>query len=520
VRTLLTLFLLYFAAGKLGLSMASLHASASPVWPPTGIALAAALLLGPGVWPAILAGAFLVNLSTEGNAATSLGIALGNTLEALVGAGLVTRFAGGRRAFEHPRDVFRFVALAGLLATSISATLGVTSLSLGGYAAWEVYGPIWLTWWLGDLGGAVVVAPALLLWFGQPRPRWRRAQRAEALALAAAVGAAGAVVFGDLLFPGPPYALKYLCLPLSIWAAFRFGPRETATVALLVSALATWAILRSTLPGPSANQELLLVQLFTAVLGVTSLALAAVVSERRDALAALERQARELARSNAELDRFAHVVSHDLRAPLRAISSLASWLLEDCREILPETSREHLELLDERARRMTRLVQGVLEYSRAGAEPASFKPVDPRALVEEVLDSLGPPPNLDVRIEGPLPWVECDRTQLAQVFQNLIANASEHLGKPRGELVVSCRERERELEFTVRDDGVGIAPADLERLLRADPPAGSGGLRNGLAIARLLVERQGGSLRLSSAPGLGTTACFTLPKRTEGAGWH
>src|SRR5512145_1297856 len=102
----------YFAAGKLGLSLAFLHASASPVWPPTGIALAAFLVLGPRVWPAILAGAFLVNVTTAGSAATSLGIAAGNTLEGALGALLVERFAGGRRAFDRPQDVFRFVALA------------------------------------------------------------------------------------------------------------------------------------------------------------------------------------------------------------------------------------------------------------------------------------------------------------------------------------------------------------------------------------------------------------------------
>ena len=168
--TLLAITAVYFAAGKLGLSLALVHASASAVWPPTGIALAAFLLLGRSVWPAIFAGAFLVNVTTAGSPATSLGIAVGNTLEAWAGAELVRRFAGGAAAFDRPRDVWRFFALAGLVATAISPTIGVTSLCLAGFASWSEYAAVWLTWWLGDIGGAVVVAPALVLWAQGPWP--------------------------------------------------------------------------------------------------------------------------------------------------------------------------------------------------------------------------------------------------------------------------------------------------------------------------------------------------------------
>ena len=173
VVTLLALAAIYVAAGKLGLSLALLHESASAVWPPTGIALAAFLLLGRSAWPAIFAGAFLVNLTTAGNLATSLGIAVGNTLEGLVGAELVRRYGGGRASFDRPGDVFRFFALAGLAATAVSPSIGVTSLCLGGYASWADFERLWLTWWLGDAGGAVVVAPVLVLW-AQPPSRLGR----------------------------------------------------------------------------------------------------------------------------------------------------------------------------------------------------------------------------------------------------------------------------------------------------------------------------------------------------------
>src|SRR5256885_11675126 len=155
---------LYFVAGKIGLSLALIHPSASAIWAPSGIALAALLLMGVRVWPAIFVGAFLVNETTAGSLATSLSIATGNTLEAVVGSFLVTRFAHGRKCFDQVGAIFKFAALAGLCSTTVSATFGVTSLSLAGFASWTEYGSIWLTWWLGDATGVLVIAPPLILW--------------------------------------------------------------------------------------------------------------------------------------------------------------------------------------------------------------------------------------------------------------------------------------------------------------------------------------------------------------------
>src|SRR5260370_11096219 len=159
----------YFAAGKLGLKLAFVNASATAVWPCTGIALAAFLILGYRVWPAILTGAFLVNLTTAGSVATSMGIAVGNTLEGVVGCYLVTRFAGGQHSFERAQDVFKFALLAGMVSTAVSATVGVTTLALGGFADWAMYGAISSTWWLGDSVCAGIVTPLLLLWRETPR---------------------------------------------------------------------------------------------------------------------------------------------------------------------------------------------------------------------------------------------------------------------------------------------------------------------------------------------------------------
>ncbi len=288
----------YFAAGKLGLRMAFDNPSASPVWAPTGLALVAFLVLGYRVWPAIYLSAFLVNVTTAGSAATSLCIAAGNTLEAGVGAWLVDAFAGGRGAFQRARDFFRFALLAAVLSTTISATCGVTSLALGGFVDWARYGSVWLTWWLGDAAADLVVAPFALLWSTNPRMRWRPRRALEAGLLLLSLVLLGAIVFGGF-FPSPvkDYPLEFVCIPLLIWAAFRFGPREVAAAVVVLSATAIWGTLRGLGPfvRSTRNESLLLLQAFMGVIALTSLALAAVVSERRTA----ERRLRRLAVTDA-----------------------------------------------------------------------------------------------------------------------------------------------------------------------------------------------------------------------------
>jgi PAS domain S-box-containing protein len=308
----------YLAAGKLGLMLASVHPSATAVWAPTGIALAAFLRLGHGAWPAIFCAAFLLNATTAGSIATSLGIAAGNTLEAAVGARLVMRFAPASPAFSRPADVYAFTALAALVSPAVSAVFGVTSLALGGYARWADYGAIWATWWLGDAAGALIVAPPLLLWSaGRPRP-WRGRRRlAEALVMLLVVVAVGRAVFSDWL-PPPVQRLEFLGMPALVWVAFRFGQREAATATLVMSALAIWGTVQGVGPfaGASANAALLSLQAYMSIITLTALVLAAAVDDRRRADLARLGEARDRVRAHEALEK-----SEELH---RAIAELAS----------------------------------------------------------------------------------------------------------------------------------------------------------------------------------------------------
>jgi diguanylate cyclase (GGDEF)-like protein len=279
----------YFVAAKLGLRLAFVNASATAVWAPTGIALAALLIFGYDVWPGVFVGAFAANLFTAGNLTTSVGIALGNTLEGLAGAWLVTRFAGGARALQRTRDTIKFACLAGVVSTTVSPTIGVTCLALNGFAAWRDYGPIWSTWWLGDCVGNLVVAPALLLWSGSPRIHLARedtARTIEAAALIVCLGGVSWALFGGLL-PADftHYPLEFLCVPVLLWAAYRFRPRGAAAATLLLAGFALWGTRYGYGPFStrSPNVSLILMQTFIGFSSLLSLTFASVVAERRQA---------------------------------------------------------------------------------------------------------------------------------------------------------------------------------------------------------------------------------------------
>src|ERR1700738_1496158 len=153
----------YFVLAKIALALALIHPSASTIWPPTGFALAAIVLWGYRTWPAIFLAAMIVN-ATTGSIGTAMSIATGNSLEALVGAALINVWSNGRDTFSTSHTVAKFTVICVVLATPISATVGMTSLAIAGYAEWSNFANIWLTWWLGNMIGALVVTPVVVLW--------------------------------------------------------------------------------------------------------------------------------------------------------------------------------------------------------------------------------------------------------------------------------------------------------------------------------------------------------------------
>jgi diguanylate cyclase (GGDEF)-like protein/PAS domain S-box-containing protein len=297
-----TVATLYVLTGKLGFLVAMPPGNVTAVWAPSGIALAAVLLLGYRIWPGIWLGSFWVNtwfftsffhFSAEG-VATSASIAVGSTLQALLGAYLIRRFIGAGSPMDRAPDIFKFTGIE-MASCLVAATFGVTSLGLGGFTPWADYLYTWLTWWLGDLVGIMIVAPLLLSWY---RISWisrKPRQLVEALFLLVLLGVDGQIVFGDSLYAGSAqHLLAYTLIPLVAWVAFRFEQSGVTLATLIVSGIAIWGTAQGF--GPYAretlNESLLLLQAFLGVVALTGLILAAAVSERKRSEEALRQSGR------------------------------------------------------------------------------------------------------------------------------------------------------------------------------------------------------------------------------------
>ena len=283
--------LAYFLTARLGLLLAMPGGHVTPVWPPTGIALAAVLLLGRRVWPGIWLGSFGANLLDFLRApepavfnafAVSAAIGAGAALAALIGEFLLRRYVGAESPLERVRNVSTFMAVGGVFSCLVSATNGVLALGVGGYMPWSAYAQTWLTWWLGDTAGVFVVTP-LFLARGRPgRGRGWRHWLEGAVCFSLLVMMAYLIfIQGDIPFtPGRPFT--FLLIPFLVWPAVRFGQRGAAVAALLIALPAVWGTAHGY--GPfhldTRNESLLVLELFLSVVTLTALCVAAVVTER------------------------------------------------------------------------------------------------------------------------------------------------------------------------------------------------------------------------------------------------
>jgi len=512
------LAIVYGIAGKLSLELAFLAPSASPVWPPAGIAVAALLVLGYEVWPAIFIGAFFVNLTTAGNFITSLCIAGGNSLEALCGAWLITRYAHGVRVFDRAQDVFKF-ALIAAVSDCLSASIGPTSLALAGFVKWSSYGAVWLTWWLGDMTGYLIIAPAVLLWWIRPRWGENRSRTWEYVCLLLLLTGLGFFVFGKW-FDGfiQDYPLSFICGPAILWTAFRFTQRETITAIIILAAIALWGTLSGY--GPyrthALNQSLLVLQAWTIVMTLTSMTLAAAMAERRRAEAALET-------ANKTKDNFLAMLSHELRTPLTPVLALVDLLEgEDGQSV---QSQANLAVIRRNIQLESRLIDDLLDLTRIARGKLKLErmPIDAHDAIAQAIEMCrteAEAKQLELRIDlgARVSHVMGDPAKFQQIIWNLIHNAIKFTPK-NGEISVSSfNNGEETLVIAVRDTGIGIAPEQVGRIFHAFEQGDEsfqrrhGGLGLGLAISRAIAEAHDGSLDAQSdGQNRGATFRLTMP---------
>lgn len=280
--------LVYLGAARIGLDLPVAHGVVTPVWIPTGISVVAAVLLGLRVWPAIAAGAFLANLISGVGPGVAAAIAVGNTGEAVLAA-LMLRRAGFDPGLDRVKDIFALVVLGGLVAPTVSATVGISSLIFGGRLTPDRFASEWMLWWFGDVMGAVLVAPAVFAWAAAIRDRARVQRPLEAVLLTVSLGAVSAWVF-----LGGSWKYPYLLFPLLVWAALRFRQLGGATAILLVSVIAVVGTLEGSVPigGVTAVQSVQILQALLGVVGVSTLLIGATLAERGSVESELVRRER------------------------------------------------------------------------------------------------------------------------------------------------------------------------------------------------------------------------------------
>ena len=529
VLVLAGLAVAYWVAGKLGLQLAFVHPSATAVWPPTGLTLAALLLFGYRVWPGIFLGAYLVNISTAGSMATSLGIAVGNTLEGLVGAYLVNRFANGRNVFDRPQDVFSFALLAGLVSTSVSATIGVTSLSLGGYVDWANYGAIWLTWWLGDAAGDLILAPLLILWGTRLTAPWHWDQVLEMAALGLLIVLVGQAVFGGFPFDeSQKYPLEFLCLPLLIWTAFRFGQREAATATFLIAGIALWGTLRGS--GPFArgtpHESLLLLQAFMGTSAMIAMSVVAAVSKYRQMEVVCGEEQRQSQKMET-IGRLAGGIAHDFNNVLTVIGRCSEMLMDT--GSLRGANRRAIEEIAQATRRASSLTAQLLAFShRQLVQPITLNLNEAVSNMESMLRRLiGTDIVLRTVLAPSLGPVQADPSQVDQLLLNMVVNARDAMPQG-GRLTIETANVELDEAFVrknagsrpgshvmmaVTDTGVGMDGATKARIFEAFFTTKGPGKGTGLGLATVyeIVKQSGGYIAVDSEPGSGTMFKMYFP---------
>ncbi len=532
---LVAIGVIYFALAKGGLALASIHPSATPIWPPTGVALAAVLLWGYRTWPAIFTAAVIVNATTAGSVATAIAIATGNSLEAVVGAYLINRWSSGCNTFSRPNSVAKFALICFVIATPISASIGLTSLATAGYIERTNFANAWVTWWLGDVTGALVIAPVIVLWASSPYHAFNRKEFLETVGVLATAAAVGLIAFSPLIGQTPSRnPLGFLAILPMLWAALRRGPRDTATVALVLAGITIWGTLTGGGPFTTAdlNVSFLLVLMFLISITVPSLLLSADVEVRKKAEESLRRAQIELERkvaertqelelANAAKSRFLAMASHDLRQPLHALGLFVAQL----RTPLKSGERtKTIERIDATRKEMDEMFNSLLDISRLDAGILTPKITEfpiARLLqkIETRFDQATREKGLRLRVRRSDAWVRSDAMLLERILLNLVSNAVRYT--LRGGIIVGCRRRGEMLRIEVWDSGPGIPEDQKQNIfgeffqLPAPERNRYGGLGLGLAIVdrlRVLLNHQ---IDLASTVGRGSRFAILVPMADE-----
>lgn len=539
--TIIGVAVVYYVAAVASLLLALGTTNASPVWPPSGIALAAVLMFGRRVWPGILAGAFAANIvvfiahraaSVWVMAATSMGIAIGSTLGVLAAGVLLRRWLGTAQPLNRAEGASRFIG-AVLLTCGLSSVIGPMCVGMARIVPWEMFWTVWFTRLLGEATGMLLLGAVFLAWWRPPEWKAYARRWPEITGLIAALVAAGLITFGGWLMPpNTHYPLTYLPFPLLLWAMFRFDPRISSGAILVVSGIAVWGTVQGN--GPFArgtvNESLLLLQSFVGVTSVSTLVAGAVVTERRD----LTTEIRTL---NSTLEQHVGERTAELAAANEQLHTLSRRLL-----VAQESERRRIarELHDDVGQAITASQLRLRALQRRPAiEPFTGELEENVRVLEQALErvrdlSLDLRPSMldDLGLVSALRWYTSHQAQLAglrpvfraepmedrldpalesacfRIAQEAVTNVVRHAQAKK--ITVELGRENGELHLLVRDDGVGFDVGAVRQ----------SGVRDSLGLLGMeeRVSLVGGRVEFRSALQHGTEVHVWLPVHRPLAG--
>ena len=509
----------YFIAARLSLNLALVHGQVTPIWPPTGIAVVALLVIGRRAWVAIAVAAFAVNLPIGPSLLGAAVITVGNTLAPFVSVELLRR-VHFHLELDRLRDAVAVIVLGALGGMTISATIGSSVLVIAGAVPTTGFWATWAVWWTGDAMGVLLVAPLLLSLLVGPRLQgihWRPALELAGLLLVTAVV--------SFLLLQNQLDLEYLVLPLIMVAAFRFRLPGAAPAALIASGVAIWSAIHGV--GPFFNETMLekmvTLQVFNVSVALASLLLASFVDtrERKEEMSRLYLATRSASEAKTQ---FLHMAAHELRTPISVVGGYLAILSDGSLGQPPAAWSRPLEVLTAKVGELNTIVNDLLEASRIEAKAMTHRTdrLDLHHVVEEAVERARPRASLlggeIVTRPSPKPVpVEADTQQVGRILDNLINNALTYTVRPP---LVSIAVSSEGAHAVVRvaDNGAGISEAERERIFerfhRTNEPEfhGVAGTGLGLFISRQLAERHRGTLVVeSSQPGNGTVFALAMP---------
>ena len=470
----------YLVAARLGLLLAFQHTNVSPVWPPTGVALAAVLVAGSRVWPGITIGAFLANYTTGLSFPVAAFISAGNTLEAIFGGYLVRRFTQNEDPFETASNAFKFL-LACCLCTIVSATIGTSAVHFGGFSLGASFLYLWWNWWVGDTVGAIVITPLIYSWSKKLSFPWSSRRFLEAFALLLLLLVVGFIVFGGWFRIGGP--LVYATVPLVVWAAFRFQQRGASGSIFLLSTIAVLGTTKG--HGPfyeeSLNESLLILQTFMGVVAATALPVAAVVTERKRAE---ENNLLQLKEKEVLLQEIHHRVKNNLQI----IASLLSMQLDQAEPSVRAMLQESRNRIYSMAMIHERLYQ-TDNLSRINLGPYL------KELVAHICSSYGADNSgIVVEVDCQDAIVEIDKAVPTGLIVNeIVTNSFKHAfpDNRQGKVSVQARSRAGRTLLELSDTGRGLPEEiDLDQTKTL-----------GLKVVFLLIRQLRASVRVERSSG-------------------